>query len=306
MLAIPVYISRVPREQGLPSVQQVCQSCQVQAVHNVTRQYLSVHVYHIPMASTAVEYVYTCTRCGFKYLGPKPATTLAMPFMHRFGCLIIFGGLFLAGGGYFAYIKIERDMRRAAYEEDQQKKEEAVALSISAKQLAEGAQKTCFSEIDAALNAATERKKILDLEPQKPADPAAIEKAPFVAIKHAISTQMVIPGGKYFGEPACSIEIPLAVKQYAVRSTGSIEAGDALKAAQELTEKAKAVAAPKVFGIVDYRCPEKTCVAVAAWVSREQNKVLAVARATKPMEHLGYDKDAEGLAPLLRKETETW
>ncbi len=306
MLAIPVYISRVPREQEIATVQQACQSCQAQAVHKVTRQYLSVHVYHIPMASTAVEYVYACTRCGFKYFGPKPAAALGVPFMHRFGCLVIFGGLFLAGGGYLAYTKIERDMRRAAYEEDQRKQEDAVALSISAKQLAEGAKKACFGEIDAALNAATGKTKVLDLEPQRPADPAAIEKAPFVAIKHAISTQMVIPGGKYFGGSACSIEIPLAVKQYAAGSTGSIEADDALKAAQELTEKAKAVAAPKVFGIVDYRCPEKTCIAVAAWISREQNKVLAVARATKPVEHLGYDKDAEGLAPLLRKETETW
>jgi hypothetical protein len=306
MIGIPVYVSRIPREQEIATVQQACQSCQAQAVHTVKRQYLSVHVYFIPMASTAVEYVYTCTRCGFKYFGPRPAAALGMPFMHRFGCFAVFGTLFLAGGGYLLYGKIERDMRREAYEEQQRKQDEATALSISAKQLAESAKKACFSDIDAALNAATGKKKILEFEPQKPASAAAIEKAPFVAIKHASGTQMVIPSGKYFGEPACSIDIPHNVKQYASRSPGSISPDDALKAAQELSEKAKSIAAPKVFGVLDYSCPDKTCIGVAVWISREQNTVIAAARATKPMEHLGYDKDAEGLAPLVRKETETW
>ena len=66
------------------------------------------------------------------------------------------------------------------------------------------------------------------------------------------------------------------------------------------------MAAPRGFGVTDDRRPEKTCIGVAASISIEQNRVLAVMRATKPMEHLGYDKDAEGLAPLVRKETETW
>jgi len=124
MLGIPVYISRIPREQEVASLQQACQQCQAQSVHKVTRRYLSVHVYMIPVASTAVEYAYTCSRCGSQYLGPRPAAALGMPFMHRFGCFAIFGILLLAGGGYLVYDKIERDMRPAAHDEEEQRKKE--------------------------------------------------------------------------------------------------------------------------------------------------------------------------------------
>jgi hypothetical protein len=150
--------------------------------------------------------------------------------------------------------------------------------------------------------------KVIDLKALGPKDPSALEGAGFAIVHHEFgSEQIPTPKGKYFGEPACSIDVPDDVQDYARGLSGreGVEPADVLAAAQKVSAKAKSLAPPEVLGISDYMCPD-TCIGVAAWISVENKKLLAVARVTKSMDHLGYQQDADELAPLLKAETEKW
>lgn len=310
-MRIPIYIGRRHVDQPLPSQTQMCTRCQAQTSHQVMRHYMTVSVYGLPFMGRSLEYRYTCTRCGAKWAGQAPKGVPSIPFFHRMGCVVVMGVPLLALMGYAGYAMLESKWRREAYEAKQKATAEAVELSKQAKSEAESATKKCFEALNASLAAGTSGKKIIDMEPVVPANPAALKEAQYVVIKHGLSESVPRPNHPYFGTVwPCDAEVPRLVKDAARNLTGGSDFSPekAKEEAEKLLEKARALKPPTLMAVTDYACRDKTkmCTGVSAWISVADNKVLAVTRVEKPMEHLGYQKDADELAPLLRIAVEKW
>jgi hypothetical protein len=304
-MRIPILITRAQRSQRFPNVPVECTKCGHRGPAALERRWVSVHAYFVPVGHHNVEHVYTCGACGQEFAGPPAAGVPAVPFMHRFGLLVFVGAIL---GGLVLVIAvpiISGNMRRASYEAEQRATKEATDASTHAKAAADAAEKRCFATLNQALNAAFPKGVIKAPAMPPPADASPLRGAPFVTIKHAVSIAMPRPREAYFGPGACSLDVPPHVEAYAQHTTRGLDPEKALAGAKQLEDAAARLAPPEVVVAADYSCP-KTCVAAAGWFSVREKRVLAVVRVTKPMNHLGYDGDANEIAPLLGAATASW
>jgi hypothetical protein len=315
-MAIPVYISRVPRTQPMPPAQMPCQNCRAVTVHQVVRRYHSLHVYLLPMASQNTEHHYMCSTCGFARVGPAPQSAPAKPFLHRFGCFVFVGAPILLLIAYAVIDNVISRLRREAHIREQvaqevarldakAKEAEAVTAAKEATAALDAAKKQCFAAIDDALHALP--KKVVDLPAQKPADPAPLVGAGTVILS---DTYIPKPDSKYWGKQACYLEVSKDLEDAARHGLVDLRLGpDGIIAkAKTLTEQVKTVTAPPVMVARNHACPNarKKCAGSAVWMDVASKRVLAVVRVEKAVEDGGKDKDLDGLATLLAKEAEKW
>jgi hypothetical protein len=301
-MRIPIVIARVPCRMALaPMRGGRCRSCGSEAPLAVERRWLSLRPYYIPMGSGQLEHIYTCPTCHATYPGPPPTGAPPLPFMDRFG-LLIFISVVLGGLMMLVIVPATISHYRAKrYRAEQETSErESKALERAAKQAkehAESATKRCFDAINASLHAAYP-KGLMNAAPLQPTDLAPLRGAGFVAVGEF--TKMPIPRGPLFGPPACQLEVPKSVSAWASYGSTAYGHAETFDDAARLEKQALATVAPPVFGTTAYRCTQaKGCVGVVAWTSLADHKPLAVLRATKRMNHLGWAEDGEELAPML-------
>ncbi len=217
---------------------------------------------------------------------------------------LIFAGLILVGGAIaIGYPMCESARRHEAYEHEREVAAKVGELATRAVHAAADAKRACFAAVDRALNRAL--PKVIDAPALEPSDAAALRGAPFVHVKHAVSVQMPAPEGPYYGGGACDFEPSKRVRDAASQLTGNwspetFEAA-AADARALLASIDKAGPARAVVGVTDYKCGRKNgdpCTGVVAWFSTVSNKPLAVIRVTRPMEALGWEKDAAALTQL--------
>ncbi|MEZ4445421.1 MAG: hypothetical protein R3B72_40480 [Polyangiaceae bacterium] len=305
-MRIPVIIHFEPKQQPLPSATLPCPRCQRPTEHRAVRSYRLVRIYFLPSLSRDTEVHLSCTQCGATTVGSAPPGSPSKPFFHRLGCLVWLGVPALGLAGYLGYEAWDRQQRREQYEAEQAAEVASVEIANKAKAKAEAARATCF----AAVNGALPDKKVLDFEPQAPTDAAALKGAAYVSIKRTVGNGVPRPpGSDRIGPHACGLEISKRIRDAANRLTGAedYDAKAVTEEAEKLLAEAEALGTPKTIVATDYRCTKKdACRAVGVWVDVATKKVLAVAEGRAPMEHLGYDEDANTLAFKLRDAANAW
>ncbi len=306
MFAAQVKIQIVQKSWSKPLGQHPynCRACGARTTAFVLHEYTSVHLGEIPLFSFGSRFLHACDACRARNQGPRPTGAPGLPFMHRFGALVVFG-IPLA-----IFFGVQEGNRRLTRWESAKAAERARPLEARAAELRASAERllaTLQQRKTACLGLMTLRPDTRTARP--PTDPRLLEGAPTYSVSPLATT------GRYFG-PALDCEHRFDPPAELVRRfdlnglhfwVEEPELGRTRARLEEIGRTVEATeralpALPPVVAVVSQDFPsQQKVVATATWIQSADGGVLAVARTEEV-----WGSEAWRLGTLLSQAAERW
>ncbi len=308
----------------------MCARCGQQSRHQRRHDYGVTTIVFIPAVSFGHEYSEVCGNCGWPTpLFGAPPGTKGIPFMHRFGVLVILAAVVLSGGGFIGFKTIqnkwrqdeasekERELGVARAEQERTASQDGLAKANALKTLPQDVDEVirlrkqvyeedrrCTDDLLRSAPTPAIRAKVTD---KVPTDVAKLLDAPVVILNFWAHSRE----NHRLGRILCSTT--LSTELYSLRFPSDIQYGGAGRLADRMSEVQTKLAlaktrpeVPPVLGILDGRCDAKKCTATQIYFTTQKREIIAVAKVSGERNGETAEVALRRLAPALAAKVDTW